>query len=454
MKPIFTLIYLLFNILAFGQKAKEIYNMNVGSTVKIIADNGQGSGFFVGPNIIATNYHVVEGATIAECEVNGSNFRYEIEGYVAADRDLDLILLKVKGLNRPKVLMASNPVSPGDPIYVIGSPLGLSATISDGIVSGLRAANGFQRIQISAPISPGSSGGAVFNDTGELIGIAVSTYLKGQNLNFAIPISYLKILLENKKSSPLPLVGLYSKPTSLPNANYFERDETYGLGLKKRDNVKLSLDYLANIEEYSCFSFTYDMTESYESSTAIWMADYRLFDLRTGEVYNANWTDLPAETNPRIVYRGTKTRFRVCFDRLPSSVNHFSLMESECEENSFCFLNLDLSKYSPTSRNALALYDNTSNNGTITFYQNQKSIGEINIWVEGIHIGSLPNYFTNPQYIPDCSVIGDATLTLRLPAGTYHYTAKSEYINWDGTFTIEPEDCQPFRLYQKSIFKK
>ena len=194
----------------FSQDASLIYKNTVNSTVTILTDDGQGSGFFVAPNIIATNYHVIEGATNASCILNNSDIEYKIDGYVGVDKSVDLILLKVSTLNKPAIKFAVTTASIGQKVYVIGSPKGLPATISDGIISGMRDFEGIKLLQMTASISPGSSGGPVLNSNGELIGISVSQLTEGQNLNFAIPKSYLQILLDFKKETPIALSSLIS----------------------------------------------------------------------------------------------------------------------------------------------------------------------------------------------------------------------------------------------------
>ncbi|NBU90727.1 MAG: DUF1566 domain-containing protein [Flavobacteriia bacterium] len=194
----------------FSQDASLIYKNTVNSTVTILTNDGQGSGFFVAPNIIATNYHVVEGATNASCILNNSDIEYKIDGYVGVDKSVDLILLKVSTLNKPSIKFAVTTASIGQKVYVIGSPQGLPATISDGIISGMRDFEGIKLLQMTASISPGSSGGPVLNSIGELIGISVSQLTDGQNLNFAIPKSYLQILLDFKKDTPSALSSLIS----------------------------------------------------------------------------------------------------------------------------------------------------------------------------------------------------------------------------------------------------
>lgn len=194
-----------------AQDATVIYKNTVGSTVTIETDIGLGSGFFIEENVIATNYHVIEGATEAYCYINNSSTKFKIDGYLAADKSADLILLQVFGLDRTPIKISTSSVSPGEKVYVIGSPKGLPASISDGMVSGIRDFKGFKLIQITAPISHGSSGGPVLDEKGELIGISVGQYKDGQNLNFAIPKSYLELLLARKTSAPLSITELYSK---------------------------------------------------------------------------------------------------------------------------------------------------------------------------------------------------------------------------------------------------
>ena len=215
-RPALILLISLFGTRIFSQDAKLIYKNAVNSTVTIETDKGMGSGFFVGKNIIATNYHVIEGATIAYCFTNNSDTKYNIEGFLAIDTSADLILLKVEGLNGTSLKMASKSVVVGQKIFVLGSPKGLPATISDGLVSGLRNFNEHKFIQITAPISPGSSGGPILNSNGELVGVSVGQINGGQNLNFAIPKSYLQLLLNSKKINPEILTNL---PTTRVSSN-------------------------------------------------------------------------------------------------------------------------------------------------------------------------------------------------------------------------------------------
>ena len=144
-----------------------------------------------------TNYHVIKGASSAIVKLPDGAF-YDVDGVVAFDKARDLAVIKAHGQNfRVVTLGNSDRVQVGEEIVAIGSPLSLESTVSSGIVSGIRTIEeeGGKFLQITAPISPGSSGGPLFNMAGEVVGIT-TLYLKGgENLNFAIPVNDAKLLL-------------------------------------------------------------------------------------------------------------------------------------------------------------------------------------------------------------------------------------------------------------------
>jgi hypothetical protein len=168
-----------------------------------------GTGFIIAPSgIIATNYHVVStlleaGNTLLIKMENGAYF--PLDALIDFDEENDVAIFKVAGKELP-VLKLSKDYQPrqGESIVVVGSPLGLETTISDGIISSIREENGL--IQITAPVSPGSSGSPVFNTKGEVIGIATFLIEGGQNLNFAIPAKYVAALVK-RVSLPKKNIG-------------------------------------------------------------------------------------------------------------------------------------------------------------------------------------------------------------------------------------------------------
>jgi tetratricopeptide (TPR) repeat protein len=151
---------------------------------------GQGSGFFVNrEGDVITNYHVLKGASRAEVRMSDGSI-YPVNGVIAEDEAGDLIRVSTnipQNLARPLSIRASLP-EVGERIIVMGTPLGLEKTVSDGIVSAVREIPQFGKIiQVTAPISPGSSGSPVVSMNGEVIGVVSFFLMPGQNLNFAIP---------------------------------------------------------------------------------------------------------------------------------------------------------------------------------------------------------------------------------------------------------------------------
>ena len=196
----------------------EIYNAIVGSTVVVETNTGRGSGFYVAPNIIATNFHVIEGASEATAQITNTDIIVDIVGYLAVDKDADLILLQVTGTAQTPLRFARENTSIGEAIYAIGAPRGLSGTITDGIVSALRNDDGVHLVQISAPISPGSSGCPVVNRMGEVIGVAMGA-IDGQNLNFAISRTHLQDLMKQRTATPQKINTLEPRPLRIETCN-------------------------------------------------------------------------------------------------------------------------------------------------------------------------------------------------------------------------------------------
>jgi hypothetical protein len=156
----------------------------------------RGTGFCVAPNLFITNYHVIEGAS--RITVATSDNRKYFMDTDSVNKSADLVLLKSGSETnvRPLKFTAGLP-KVGDRIVVVGNPLGLTGTVSDGIVSAIRDA-GEEYVQITAPISPGSSGSPVINLRGDVIGVATLNLKGGQNLNFAISSRYIQNLWPSK----------------------------------------------------------------------------------------------------------------------------------------------------------------------------------------------------------------------------------------------------------------
>ena len=174
---------------------------------------GLGTGFLVSADgKFVTNYHVIqEAARLSVKLLDGAEYRDV--SLVAADPASDLALMQIPGVSGlPAMRMGSDmQMEVGDRVFVMGNPLGMGGTFTDGMVSGKRPVEGVAMLQISAPISPGSSGGPVMNERGEVIGVATMMVMGGQNLNMAVPVRYLAPMLavrgDARPFSPAVLVA-------------------------------------------------------------------------------------------------------------------------------------------------------------------------------------------------------------------------------------------------------
>ena len=159
---------------------------------------GHGSGFFVrDDSTVVTNFHVIDGANSAEVVLQ-DNTLLPVLGVQGFDAASDVAILKVARRKKRKVSHLSlelNPPPIGREVYVIGAPQGLDFTLSNGLVSGHREISGHTWIQVTAPISAGSSGSPVLNEDGLVIGIASMSRAEGQNLNIAAPAAAVNSLL-------------------------------------------------------------------------------------------------------------------------------------------------------------------------------------------------------------------------------------------------------------------
>ena len=196
--------------------AKEIYSKCAPATVEIIASlsnaSSQGSGFFISNGMVVTNYHVIEGAKKIEITTH-EGIKYTVDTILGYDKDIDIAILSIPSFNTV-LARNQNGVSVGEKVYALGSPLGLTGTLTDGIVStASRKDNGVDYIQITAAISSGNSGGPLINTYGEVMGINTMTIVEDQNLNFSINISELDRI---KTESPIT-VSEYSKINSAAN---------------------------------------------------------------------------------------------------------------------------------------------------------------------------------------------------------------------------------------------
>lgn len=165
---------------------------------------GQGSGFIVTPQgAVVTNLHVLRAAASLRVKLPGGDV-YKTADLVDVDEAKDIAIIKIKGFKLPAVTLGdSDRAEVGEPIVAISSPEGLVNSISTGVISGVRRFDTHRVLQITAPISQGSSGGALFNSSGEVIGVITYLFKSGQNINFAVPINYARGMIGDQTTMTL-----------------------------------------------------------------------------------------------------------------------------------------------------------------------------------------------------------------------------------------------------------
>jgi S1-C subfamily serine protease len=171
----------------------EIVANTQPAVVVIETDEGLASGFVIKPDgIIVTNNHVVANAKAMSVRFPSGEV-YKNVYLLSADPTNDLAFIKIEAVDLPTIPLGnSNNVKLGDDVLLVGSPRGLEQTVSNGLISGIRLENGVRILQTSAPASPGSSGGPLLNRKGEAVGVMSFKLIDGENLNFTIPINYVR----------------------------------------------------------------------------------------------------------------------------------------------------------------------------------------------------------------------------------------------------------------------
>lgn len=238
-----------------AMSTQQIFQMAGGGVtlIETFDDEGhkreQGSGFVVSSDGTAiTNYHVIRGASRATAKFSDGTLS-DVSGVVSYDAARDVAVIRLA--SAPKTVLQlgdSDGVTVGEKVVAIGSPLGLENTLSEGIVSGMR--NGV--IQMSVPISPGSSGGAVFDPQGKVIGISVATILMGQNLNFAVPINWAKPYLNS--GSPRSLADVAAENTVVQDV--LNGSITIPNGQARTWNITVNPNVMSNAEIHGQISST------------------------------------------------------------------------------------------------------------------------------------------------------------------------------------------------------
>ena len=301
-----------------------------------------GTGFFIENNGLAlTNHHVVDSMDIIFIKDYSGNV-FEVEKIVCSDSITDIALIKIncgKSCEFSKVDISSSDINKGEKVFVIGNPIGLHSTLSNGIVSSVRRHLNFEEIQVTAPISGGSSGSPIFNNKGNVIGIITSGFEDGQNLNLG--------------SSKNAINDLVAK-AELDSLNF---------------NNKIFYKNLKNIRDYS---LTLNSIELEQNQTNIYMSltnlnlawdtmlmwssigkdeSWYIKDNLSGKKYNLLKSSLGSISNPSEIPFGATKKFVLSFPPLDLNISDsIDLINGETGAD-WSFRNLTLESIIPDLSN-------------------------------------------------------------------------------------------------------
>ena len=350
MRKISIIAVIFFTCILYGCKkdVKTIINDTKESSFIIYtfdeygSPSGSGSGFFIdskGTGI--TNYHVLNGAVKALIKMNDST-EVEIDKVLASDEKWDIIKFSVKNQDQKKfkyLKFADKKPEQGDKVYNISAPMGLEQTVSDGLISSIRKDSHGEVLQITAPISPGSSGSAVLNEDGDVI--AVATFFKqgGQNLNFGVAIDKEKI------------ASLTDNPFDKKNKSFNSKDNFVILNIPEEHNGNLTLHALEFKKDATIAYMSFTNLNLEFSKTVIWAElgkgdeGFTVKDLNSGRRYYITSSTIGIEKkNGTEVPLASNYKFKVYFPVIKDKLHKIDITYGHTSRG-WVFTNIDLDKY-------------------------------------------------------------------------------------------------------------
>lgn len=336
-KPFILLVWMVLFLSGCSTSLQDIIEDTKEATVTIYtfdeygSPSGEGSGFFINGNgTCITNYHVLDGATKAILKTSKGQ-EFEIDSVLISNKKKDIIKFNIKNPDKIKfayLQFANDELKQGDKVYNVSSPVGLEQTVSDGIISALRSDSHGETVQITAPISPGSSGSAIVNNKGKVIAVATFLHKGGQNLNFGVRMSddILSFIKDNEfvkknpkfnKKSDFVIINIQASnaPHVRLNAIEFKQDATIAY---------LSYTNLDMTRNPAQVSFqAEDKTKS-----------YILNDIENNKTYEMTSFSTADNEEDLIVPLASTTQFKLIFPAIRNNVN-LTNIEIKPQSNSF-----------------------------------------------------------------------------------------------------------------------
>ncbi|NLI63682.1 MAG: tetratricopeptide repeat protein [Bacteroidales bacterium] len=303
---------------------------------------GTGSGFFIDAEGLGiSNYHVLDGAAKAFLKTN-DGLSYEIDQVIASDQTWDIVKFNVKNpadVRFKYLQFTSDLPQVGNPVYNISNPLGLEQSASAGIVSSYRSDSHGDVVQITAPISPGSSGSALLNDKGKVF--AVATFLRqgGENLNFGVLIDQSKIdgLTDNSDFNRKNAIFNHKENLVLINQTASSNDNLILHALEFKDEATIAYLSYTNLDLPSPTLYIWcDMSNKEES--------FLIRDLDRNETHYVSYATIgTSKEKGTEVDLGSNFKFKVYFPAITKSLDRIDIICGETSRG-WQFRNINLSQ--------------------------------------------------------------------------------------------------------------
>lgn len=283
------------------ETAREIVDTSSAAVVEVEAGDRVGTGFIVNSSgLIATNLHVIEGEPAINVKLYREKTALPVVSIAGVDTTHDLALMWIKAPHPLRVVRLgdSSAVSAGDKVYAIGNPLDLAYSVSDGLISQVRMlSSDLTILQISAPISQGSSGGPLFNQYGEVIGVTTAIVTDGQNINLAVPANYLAPMIKAPQTIALAdfarqtaeLAQAHNEPVALGSGSGADDDDSVEI---HRDVPSHALSVLDGCSQHDIEDFVTSIAQAIDVGAP-------LYNQKTRKGYEACYR----------VYEGTALRY-------------------------------------------------------------------------------------------------------------------------------------------------
>ncbi|WP_418307057.1 trypsin-like peptidase domain-containing protein [Phocaeicola coprophilus] len=304
---------------------------------------GIGSGFFIdkeGTGI--TNYHVLDGAVKAVLKTSDEE-KYEINQVIASDRKWDIAKFTIKN-DKNKTFnylkFSNKEIEKGDKVYNISSPMGLEASVSEGIVSSLRSDGQHGNIiQVTAPISSGSSGSALLNHDGKVFAVATFKYNQGESLNFGVAINEEKLdLLEENE---------FAKR----NSKFNRKDNFIILNVPNSGDQNVVLNALEFKDDATIAYFSYTNLDMSADHMLIWTKlgegdkGFLIHDLDNNKKYYITSSSIGTDKeNGTSVPLASNYKFKVFFPPIKDIPSNIDIVEGY-EPKSWQFRNICIDEY-------------------------------------------------------------------------------------------------------------